>query len=157
MATYYTDLSRAFGQKASGGAYRDTLVATAIVAVTTAMIDNVDDIITLFRVPKGAVVTAARIAATDMDTNASPTLAFNVGDAGSATRIFSASAVGQAGTFSTAMNQGAFLYKFTADTLIQAQVSTVSATGAAGTLYFGLEYFIDENFQTTGLTATTTA
>lgn len=157
MAVYYTDLSRTFGTRLGQGTSRDTVIATAIVAVTTAMIDNTDDVITLFRVPRGAVVTSARIAATDMDTNASPTLAFNVGDAGSATRLFAASAVGQAGTFSTAMQPTALLYKYTADTLIQAAVSAVAATGAAGTLTLVLEYFVDPEFVTTGLTATTTA
>jgi hypothetical protein len=157
MATYYTDLSRSFGPRIGQGASRDVIAAVAPVAVTTAMIDNTNDSIGLLWVPKGAVVLRASISGTDMDTNGTPTLAFNVGDSGSATRIFSAANVGQAGTLVTAMNVGAFLYKFTADTLITAAVSTAAATGAAGTLYFSIEYYVDPEFSTTGATATTTA
>lgn len=157
MALYYTDKSRTFGIKTGVGQSRQTLVAEAIVAVTTAMIDNVDDEVALFWMPKGAVVIGACIAATDMDTNGAPTLAFDVGDASVESRIFAASQVGRAATLSTAMATTGFLYKYTADTLVKAYVQAVAATGAAGTLYVAIEYFIDPEYSTTALTATTTA
>lgn len=157
MAVYYTDQSRSFATSVAAGLNRQELVKEAIVAITTAMIDNVDDEVGLFCLPAGAVVTGATIAATDMDTNASPTLAFDVGDSGDEDRIFAASTVGQAGTLSTAIARTGHLYKYTAKTLIKAYVQAVSATGAAGTLYVSVRYFIDPEFSTTALTATTTA
>lgn len=158
MATYYTQKSRAFGTRIGQGANREIVVAEAIVAVTTAMIDNTNDVINLFYLPKGAVIVGANLAATDMDTNGTPTLKFDVGDSGSNARIFSASTVGQAGTLNATNNMvsTALLYKFTADTLISAYVNTVSATGAAGTLYCTISYFVDPEYSTTALTATTT-
>lgn len=157
MATYYTDKSRSFGPRVGVGQHRQIQVAEAIVAMTTAMIDNSNDEVGLFRLPKGAVIVRATIAATDMDTDGSPALAIDVGDDSDEDRIFAASTVGQAGTLSTAMARTAMLYKYTADTLIKAYIQTASATGAAGTLYVCVEYFVDHEYSTTALTATTTA
>lgn len=157
MATYYTDKSRAFGTRIGQGHARQDITAEAIVAVTTAMIDNTNDVIGLFYLPKGAVVVGVTVAATDMDTNVSPTLAFDIGDSGSQARLMAASTVGQAGTLSTAMARGGFLYKYTADTLISAYVQAAAATGAAGTLYVAVRYFVDVDYSTTAMTATTTA
>ena len=158
MAVYYTDQSRtAYAPRVGGVGHRGLVSATAIVAMTTAMIDNTNDEVLLFFLPKGAVVVSATIAATDMDTNGAPTLAFDVGDDSDEDRIFAASAVGQAGTLSTAIARTGFLYKYTADTAIKVYVQAVSATGAAGTLYVSVDYFVDPEFSTTALTATTTA
>lgn len=157
MATYYTDLSRSYGPRIGQGSSHDVVAATAIVQVTTAMIDATNDAINMLWVPKGAVLLRATIASTDIDTNGTPTIAFNVGDTGSATRIFSAANVGQAGTLVSAINPGAFLYKFTADTLITAAVSTAAATAAAGTLYLSLEYYVDPELVSTGFAASTVA
>ena len=157
MAVYYTDKSRSFGTRVGHGQYRAEYVAEAIVAMTTAMIDNADDEVGLFYLPKGAVVVGATIAATDMDTNVSPALAIDVGDSGDEDRIFAASTVGQAGTLSTAMARAGFLAKYTSDTLIKAYIQTAAATAAAGTLYVAVRYFIDPESSTTALTASTTA
>lgn len=157
MATYYTDKSRSFGPRVGVGQHRQIMTAEAIVAITTAMIDNTNDEVGLFRLPKGAVIVGATIAATDMDSNGSPTLAFDVGDDSDEDRIFAASSVGQGGTLSTAIARTGFLYKYTADTLIKAYVQAVSATGVAGTLYVSVQYFVDLEYSTTALTATTTA
>jgi hypothetical protein len=72
--------------------------------------------------------------ATDMDTNASPTLAFNVGDAGSASRFFAASNVGQAGTASGNLARTGYGFTTTAKTRVTVTVSAAAATAAAGTL-----------------------
>lgn len=158
MATYYTDQSRtAYAPRIGGHGHRGVVSAVAIVAMTTAMIDNTNDEVGLFVLPKGAVIVSATIAATDMDTNGMPTLAFDVGDDSDEDRIFAASTVGQAGTLSTAMARTGYLYKYTADTLIKAYIQAVSATGAAGTLYVHVNYFVDPEFSTTALTASTTA
>lgn len=159
MATYYTNQSRTFGTRIGQGAARELVTATAIVAMTTAMIDNTNDLVGLFWLPKGAVVVGVTVAASDMDTNGAPTLAFDIGDADDQNRLIAASAVGQAGTLKvdTVVPSTGFLYKYTADTLINAYVQAVAATGAAGTLYVAVTYFVDPEFSTTALTATTTA
>lgn len=157
MAVYYTDTSRSFGPRIGSYGHRTPVTAVAIVAMTTPMIDNANDEVGLFYLPKGAVVISATIGATDMDTNGTPALAIDVGDDSDEDRIFAASTVGQAGTWSGAMARTATLYKYTADTLIKAYVQTAAATGAAGTLYVSVTYFVDPEFSTTALTASTTA
>lgn len=157
MATYYTRKSRGFGTRIGQGHARQDLTADAVVAVTTAMIDATSDVIGLFYLPKGAVIVGATISATDMDTNVSPTLAFDVGDSGSQNRIFAAATVGQAGTLSAAIAPGAHLYKYTADTLVSAHVQAAAATGAAGTLRVTVRYFVDQDYDSAAMTATTTA
>lgn len=153
MAIYTTPQSATYGTVYGPGVAREKITLTAIVAITTAMIDNVDDEVGLFWVPKGFVVTGCKVAATDMDTNVSPTLAFDIGDDADENRLMAATTVGQAGTFSSAMAQAGFLYKYTAKTLIKAYVQAVAATGAAGTLYVEVEGFVDEEFNTTALVA----
>jgi hypothetical protein len=155
MALFWTDKSRTFGPRISIGANRQTVVAEAVVAMTTAMLDNADDEVGLFWIPAGAVITAATIAATDMDTGT--TLAFDVGDTTVENRIFAASTVGQAGTLSNAMARTGFLFKCVNDTLIKAFVQTAATGATAGTLYVTVEYFVDPSFVATGAVATTVA
>jgi hypothetical protein len=157
MAVYYTSLapSNGTGKTIGSGWNQNIVTATAIVAMTTAMIDNANDDVGLFYLPAGAVVVRATVAATDMDTNGSPALAIDVGDSGDEDRLFAASTVGQTGTLSTAMARTGFLYKYTSRTEIRAYIQTAAATGAAGTLYVAVDYFVDPDFNTTALTAST--
>jgi len=155
MAVYDTTLSGARGEVITNGWGRQTVQATAIVAMTTAMIDNANDDVGLFYLPKGAVVVGAGISATDMDTATSAALAIDIGDSDDENRIFAASTVGQGGTYSNAMARAGFLHKYTAETQIRAYIETAAATGAAGTLYVKIEYFVDPDFDTTALTAST--
>lgn len=94
------------------------------------------------RVPAGFVVQAIYAAATDMDTNGTPTLALNIGDSGSAARFMSASTIGQAGTSSTTLAAAGSYYQFPTDTDILLQPSANAATAAAGTLTVYLEGFM---------------
>lgn len=149
MAIYTTQKSQTYGTVVGQGGSRNLVTDTVSVALTTAMIDNVNDEVELLWVPKGAVFDSAVISATDMDTNGAPTLAFDVGDDASEPRIFAASNVGQAGTLSTAFARTAHAYKWTAATKIKAYVQAAAATGAAGTLTFTIRYFVDENFSAT--------
>lgn len=154
MATYETYLSRATtGVVIGQGQARGIVSATAIVAMTTAMLDNANDDVGLFYVPAGAVITSATISATDMDTNGSPALAIDIGDSADEDRIFAASTVGQAATLSSAMARTGHLYKYTTQTQIRAYIQTAAATAAAGTLTVNINYFIDPDFQTTALVA----
>lgn len=152
MATYETDLSRTSGLVVGPGPSRQTVTATAIVAMTTAMIDNANDDVGLFYVPKGAVIVGATISATDMDSSTG--LAIDVGDSGDEDRLIAAATVGQAGTLSSALAPAGHLYKYTAETQIRAYIQTAaSGTPAAGTLKVSVEYFVDEDFSTTALVA----
>ena len=157
MALFYTDKSRTYGGRVGIGQYRQMCIAEANVAMTTAMIDNVDDEVGLFWLPKGAVVVGATISGTDMDSNGTPLLAFDVGDVAVESRLIAASQVGRAATFSNALAPTGHLYKYTADTLIKAFVQAAAATAVAGTLSVAVHNFVDAEYSTTGVTATTTA
>ncbi len=152
MATYETSLSSTAGLIVGPGYTRQVVCATAIVTLATAMTDNANDDVGLFRVPKGAVIVGGTISATDMDSSTG--LAIDVGDAGAEARLFAASTVGQAATLSSALAPAGHLYKYTAETQIRAYIQTaVSGTAASGTLKVSLLYFVDEEFSTTALTA----
>lgn len=149
MAVYTTQKSQTYGTVIGQGGSRDVITDVVSIACTTAMIDNTNDSIELLWLPKGAVVVGAMISASDMDTNASPTLAFDVGDAGDQDRLVAASQVGRAGTLSITLAPTGHGYKYTAATKIVAYVQTAAATAAAGTLTFTIMYFVDENFSAT--------
>jgi len=153
MAAYETSKSALSGTSIGAGWARQVIEDVAIIAITTAMIDNTNDSVGLLYIPAGAVLLGSTLSSTDLDTNVSPTITWNVGDSGSNTRIFSASTVSQAGTLSAAVAQGSHLYKFTTRTQLRAYVNAVAATGAAGTLYFSVRYFVDPDFSTTALVA----
>lgn len=155
MAIWYTDQGRSFGARVGQGAHRNVVAATAIVAMTTTMIDNADDEVTLFWLPKGAVIVGIAATASDMDSGT--TLAFDIGDDADEDRLMSNSAIGQAATASTALAPTGVLYKYTADTRIKAYTRTAATGASAGTLTVVVYYFVDPEFSTTGLAATTTA
>ncbi len=89
-------------------------------------------------VPKGFRVMGATFEATDIDTNGSPTVTINVGDAGDADRLFAAVTVGQAGTLTSALATTGHGYLYTDDTLITGAIPTGPATGTTGTLYLSV-------------------
>lgn len=99
---------------------------------------STSDTINFGYVPKNFRILHATIEATDMDTAGSPTITLNVGDSGSATRLFSASTVAQAGTQSSAIATTGFGYKYTDKTLITGVAQANATTGAAGTIYLAL-------------------
>lgn len=141
MATYssaaYTDKKGVAGSSHANGAVIFHWPVTCDAAPTTT------DTINFGYVPAGFRLALAILESTDMDTGGSPALALNVGDAGSANRIFAASTVGQAGTLSSATAVAGAGYQYTSKTLIKGAASTNAATGAAGTLYLTLIGFID--------------
>lgn len=155
MATYYLEQGRSYGKRVAPGIHRQECVATAIVSLSTAMIDNANDEVGLFYLPKGAVVTGILAKATDMDTNGSPALAFDIGDDSDEDRFLAASTIGQAGTATSTLAAAGVMHKYTAATLVKAYVQTAAATGAAGTLTVAIRYFVDEEFSTSGETPTT--
>lgn len=118
-------------------------VKALFAAVTCAAAPATTDTINFGYLPKNARVIGGTLESTDMDTNGTPTLTINVGDAGDADRYFAASTAGQAGTLSSAMAVTGHGYKTTAKTLITGVANNNAATGAAGTLYLTLLYIVD--------------
>lgn len=141
MATYNsTNVQNKTGVSA-GGPAGNVLVAYAEVSCTSA--PSTSDTINFFDLPAGARVLSMTLESTDMDTNVSPSLTINVGDSGSATRFFSASTVGQAGTAAVASAVAGLHYKTTAKTRIVGVAQANAATGAAGTLYLSCLYVVE--------------
>lgn len=141
MATYVSDNVRLKTGVPAGGSVGDVKVAFAEVACTAA--PSTSDALQFFYLPAGARVVSATLEATDMDTNVSPTLTLNIGDSGSASRLFSASTVGQAGTAAAATAVGGLGYKYTSKTLITGVAANNAATGAAGSVYLTVLYVVE--------------
>ena len=125
----------------SGSNYGTLLSQTA--TVTCAAAPATTDTLNFFTMPKNSTVHLAVLKSSDMDTNGTPTLALNIGDAGSASRLFAASTVGQAGTLSTAIATTGAEYTYTADTVVTGVASNNAATGAAGTVTLTVFYTCD--------------
>lgn len=114
-------------------------------ALTTA------DTVNFGYLPPNAVVTGVMLkAATQLDSNGSPTLAFNMGITGTAALFLSAvTTVGRAAGASadaSSLLAGGRLYKNTtgAKVLVICQPTGNAATGAAGTLEALISYFVEE-------------
>lgn len=128
--------SPAHGQAATIQVLYCSVALTA--ALTTA------DTLAFFTLPANARVHAATLKCTDIDTNGSPAVTISVGDAGSATRYFSSSVVGQAGTVDIAIAATGRLFKTTAKTPIVGSVGVSAATGVAGTLELAIHYVVED-------------
>jgi hypothetical protein len=112
---------------------------TTTAALTTA------DVLQFGYLPKYARVVDAWVKASDMDTNGTPTLAFNIGDASDVDRLFAATTAGQAaGTTRMSATTG-FGYRYDDETLITGAPSTNAATGAAGTLELAVFYTVEDD------------
>ncbi len=113
-------------------------VVAATGTITTA------DSATVCRLPVGAVVLGVTLEADDLDTNGTPTITLNVGDAGSATRYFSASTVAQAGTAAVATAASGLLYTVTGtnDTAVVVAVAANAATSADGNIRVAVLYYL---------------
>lgn len=108
-------------------------------ALTTA------DVLQFGYLPKYARVVDATIKASDLDTNGSPTLTLNVGDAGDADRLFAASTVGQAGTAARMSVATGFGYRYDDETLITGAPAANAATGVAGTIELLVSFTIEDD------------
>jgi hypothetical protein len=151
MATYETSKSSTYGLTYGPGVARQTVVDCAIVALTTAMIDNANDDVGLLYLPKGAVILDMGLSITDVDDGTA--FVVDVGISGTEELIVANATTGQAAGLNTTMAVAGHLYKCTARTQLRAYVSTASGTPVAGTLKFHITYFVDEEFSTTALTA----
>jgi len=152
MATYYTDKSQSYSARKGPGAPGAIVTDYTIVAITTGMLDNANDEVGLFWVPKDAVILDVKIRVTDMDSSTG--LLFDLGDDVDEDRLIAAFSGQAAAEFNTLTVNG-FLYKYTADTRIKLYVNTAATTGVAGTVYASITYAVDPSFSTTALTAST--
>lgn len=112
----------------------------ASVSISSAAASN--DIAQFFTVPANATITGIFLSCTDIDTNGTPTVSIDVGDAGSTNRLIASSNIGQAGGSTISLDPtNGHGYTYTTDTLIYATIKTV-ATGATGTIKLSLRYIV---------------
>lgn len=148
MATYTTQKSQTYSTVVGQGGSRNLVTDGCTITLTSAMTDNANDEIELLWVPKGAVVVSVELRCADIDSSTG--IIWDVGDDGDEDRLIAATTVGQTAATTTTLAAAGFLYKYTAATKIKAYVNTaVSGTFSAGTLYFRITYFVDENFSAT--------
>lgn len=121
--------------------YTQRFKITVTAALTTA------DVLQFGYLPQYARVVDATLKASDLDTNGTPTIALNVGDAGDADRLFAASTVGQAGTVARMSVATGFGYRYdtAGGTMITGAPSTNAATGAAGTIELFVSYTVEDD------------
>lgn len=141
MTTTYA-ATNAAGPVAAHGQAGAMQVEYAIVNITTAPVIN--DILQFFTLPPNARIHSAVLKASDMDSSTG--ILIDIGDAGSATRYFSSSTVGQAGTVDSTMAAGGRFYKTTAKTAIVGLIHTApSGTGATGTCELAISYIVEDS------------
>lgn len=143
MATYQSEqVSQKMPIPSHGlGSYANTVRFK----VTLGAAPTTSDTIQFGYVPKYARIVDAILKASDMDTNGTPTLALNIGDAGDADRLFAASQVGRTGSIERMTATTGFGYRYEDKTLITGVASTNAATGAAGTLELFLTYVVEDD------------
>jgi len=151
MAVYETSKSATYAPSYGPGVARQMVVDTAIVALTTAMIDNANDDVGLLWLPKGAVILGMTFSITDVDEGTA--FVIDIGISGTEELLVANATTGQAAGINTTMAAAGHLYKCTARTQLRAYISTAAGTPAAGTLKFHITYFVDEEFSTTALVA----
>ena len=78
-----------------------------------------------------------------MDSNGTPLITLNVGDAGSATRYFSASTVSQAGTSAVSTAAGGIGFLNATKTRVVIVPQAGAATGVAGTITL-IQFYVVE-------------
>jgi hypothetical protein len=148
MTTYNSSLV-VNKQPPSGGHgdYQNSTHMHASVAVN-ALAAN--DVINMFPLPRNALVTGLTLKAdSQLDSNGSPTLTFDVGITGTTQLFMAASAlVGRAAgaSFDTTMAAGGKLYKNLtgADLPVFVTAHASAATGVAGTLELEMNYFVED-------------
>lgn len=141
MAVYNSDNVVYNKPVAGGGTAGAVLCAHA--TVTCGAAPTTSDTLKFFDLPANARVLFAVLEATDMDTNAAPTITLDIGDSGSAARFFSASTVAQAGTLSSALATAGHGHKYTQTTRITGTANANPTTGAAGSVTLTMLYVIE--------------
>lgn len=102
-----------------------------------------NDVVQMFKIPAGAKVCEVVLSSTDIDTNGTPLVTLDVGDANSATRFISASQIGRTGGVARLDQFAGLGYTYTADDIIQVKVSAAPATSVVGTVVVTVFYTMD--------------
>lgn len=145
----------------SGATLRDTISATGprftpmgenavghfnqLVTLGTAAVGNAGSLVVGY-LPKGALVTDAKLSITDVDTGAA--FVCSLGDAGDLSRFINGGTIGQsAGTLrsgndATSSAKMAALTPYTADTAVIFNTITAAATAAAGTAMIDIDFIV---------------
>lgn len=112
------------------------------IAVTATQAGTVNTLLGTCRLPYGAEVVGVVLNTDTLDSNVSKAIVLAVGDATTADRLMTGLTTAQAGGVSTTPKKDAIGYQYTGkpDTLIQVKITTAAATGAAGTLKYGVFY-----------------
>lgn len=138
------------GMTAIGGFLCAQTVSAAVTAAQTA----INTVLATLAVPGDASIVEIILTSTDLDTNGSPAITLDVGDAsGPETpdddRFIAASTVAQAGGTQRASTNGGtngllnpiYTYSTTGEQEIEVTVKAAAATGAAGTVTLTVIYF----------------
>lgn len=121
------------GERGGVQCARFTIASTGILGTA--------DVLNFGYVPAGARLVGGYAVPSDLSAGADITI--SIGDAGSATRIFNASTMGQAGT-PTLIPVAALDYKWTAKTLIVGSMGVAATTTASGTITLVLLYVVED-------------
>ncbi len=127
------------------GGNRQIVHAVAVAELPTTQMQT-GDITWLMYVPAGAVIVDGYVQADDLDTGTS--LAYNIGDSTTTNLFFANTTTGQS-TGSSAMTSLARYTKYATATRLKLTVATTAETAVAGTLIFGLSYFVDPELNVT--------
>jgi hypothetical protein len=119
-------------------------VKTAIGVYTLSAALTLNQVIPMVAVPKGARIVDLVLAADDLDTNGSPTLALDVGDGTLANRFVAAATVGRAGGVTRLDQPGGAAFQYAGADVIAVKVQAAPATGAsAGQIKLVVQYTLD--------------
>lgn len=140
-STRYTREAAGRAQTASPGQASDVLVASTTVAVDTALATN--DLIRFFFLPAGATIRSVIFRSTDLDSNGSPLITIDVGDAGDTDRLIAASTIARTGGTDATLAAAGWDYQYTSETLIYATVTAQGATRVAGTVSLTVLFTIE--------------
>lgn len=122
---------------------RTTHTARGEYTISAALVIN--DVINLFYLPPNARVKRGFIKSADLDSNVSPAITLDVGDAADPDRYFAASTVAQAGGVDVTMAATGVDYNNTARTLVSLLVKAAPATSATtGTIVVTIDYMVEE-------------
>lgn len=115
--------------------------AGEVIAVTSGQL-TLGALFGSIRVPKGAEILHVQLDATDLDTNGSPTITLEIGDAADPDRLLVANTIAQSGAapVGPTIAKTGFGYQYTDETLISVRVAAAAATGAAGTIKYAVTY-----------------
>jgi hypothetical protein len=141
MATTYASAKAAAGitRKVE---HQGNVSVTASYTIAAALVIN--DLIQMVKIPKGATILEILLAVPDLDSNVSPAVTLDVGDATTADRFIAANTVGQAGGVARIDQAAGVGYTYTADDVISVKVHAAPATSAiTGTITLSVLYTND--------------